>query len=108
VPTRGRDGALRVGKALLLAGAAGLVVVYRWPWRRRPSEALLLQAGGAAAATGGTPLRLGGVDIPLLLPWTVAFVVLTIAGERLELARVVLVSPGRVRVVKFSPQPGCC
>jgi hypothetical protein len=87
---------LHVGKALLVTGGVGLVVVYRWLWLRQPSEALLLQAGGAVAATGGTVLWLGGVDVPVLLPWTVAFVVLTIAGERLELARVVLLSAGRI------------
>ncbi|MFI6674109.1 hypothetical protein [Kribbella sp. NPDC050470] len=35
-------------------------------------------------------LWLGGVAVPVLLPWLVGFVVLTICGERLELARLSL------------------
>jgi len=41
-------------------------------------------------AVGAALLWLGGVPVPRLLPWLVGFVVLTIAGERLELARVAM------------------
>jgi hypothetical protein len=88
---------LRVGKALLVLGAGGLVVIYRRLWGRQPSEALAAQASGAVAAAGAAVLWLGEVDVSLLLPWLVAFVVLTVAGERVELARVVRLSTTRLR-----------
>ena len=79
---------LPAGKALLTAGAAALIGVYAALWRRQRAEAVLVQALGAVAATGAALLWLGGVPVPLLLPWLVGFVVLTIGGERLELARI--------------------
>ncbi|MFC7495674.1 MULTISPECIES: hypothetical protein [unclassified Nocardioides] len=81
---------LRVGQAVLVAGAAALVAVYVPLWRRQADEAVLVQALGAALAAGAAVLWLGGVDVPVLLPWLMAFVVLTIAGERLELARLAM------------------
>ncbi len=41
-------------------------------------------------ALGAAVLWLGGTDVPVLAPWLVGFVVLTIAGERLELARIAM------------------
>jgi hypothetical protein len=79
---------LVAGKWSLVAGAAALVAVYRPLWGRAPAAAVLVQAGGAVLATGGALLWTGGVPVPWLLPWLVGFLVLTIAGERLELARV--------------------
>ncbi len=79
-----------VGKALLVAGAAGLVAVYVPLWRRQRDDAVLVQALGAVVAVGAATLWLGGLAVPVLLPWLVGFVVLTIAGERLELARITM------------------
>lgn len=85
---------VRVGASLLAAGAAGLAAVYVALWRRQRDDAVLVQALGAVLATGGAVLWLGGVPVPRLLPWLAGFVVLTIAGERLELARLQLLGPG--------------
>lgn len=82
-----------VGAVLLLIGSAALVAVYVPLWRRNAQHAVLMQAAGGVLAVGGTALWLGGVDVPWLLPWLVAFLVLTIAGERLELAHVALSDP---------------
>ncbi|WP_324784963.1 hypothetical protein [Streptomyces sp. H51] len=84
---------LRVGKSLLVLGTAVLCVLYLRFWRRQPGPALLAQAAGALAGLGAALLWLGGLDVPRLLPWLAAFLVLTIAGERLELARVALLAP---------------
>lgn len=81
---------LRAGQLLLVAGAAALVAVYVPLWRRQADDAVLVQALGAVLATGAAVLWAGGVAVPTLLPWLVAFVVLTIAGERLELARLAM------------------
>ncbi|MCF4141060.1 hypothetical protein L1856_35955 [Streptomyces sp. Tue 6430] len=66
-------------------------------WHRQPSVALLAQAAGAVTALGAALLWLGGLDVPRTLPWLVAFLVLTIAGERLELARVGALAPSAER-----------
>ncbi|OBI99443.1 hypothetical protein A5660_03365 [Mycobacterium alsense] len=79
-----------LGGALLLAGSAALVAVYVSLWRRSADVAVLVQVAGAVLATGAALLWLGGVPIPDLLPWLSGFLILTIVGERLELARVAM------------------
>ena len=81
---------LTVGRFALLAGAAALVAVYVPLWQRQADDAVLVQALGAVLALGAAVLWLGGVPVADLLPWLVGFVVLTIGGERLELARVAM------------------
>ncbi len=82
------------GGWLMVLGTACLVAVYVPLWRRAPAAAVLVQAGGAVLATGATVLWVGGVPVHALLPWLAGFLVLTIAGERLELARVGNLDPG--------------
>jgi hypothetical protein len=81
---------LPVGKAVSLLGAAALLGIYLPLWRRQRDDAVLVQAFGAVLAVGALTLWLGGVAVAALLPWLVSFVVLTIGGERLELARVAM------------------
>jgi len=70
--------ALLVGAALLFA-AGGIAV-----FRRQPSlETALLLAGALAWVLGNTLARFGAAAAP----WWIAFFVLTIGGERLELSR---------------------
>nr|WP_246298659.1 hypothetical protein [Nocardioides panaciterrulae] len=78
------------GRIALVLGAAALVGVYVPLWRRQRDDAVLVQALGAVLATGAAALWLGGVAMPLLVPWLVGFVVLTIGGKRLELARIAM------------------
>ncbi|MFO7162644.1 MAG: hypothetical protein DIU75_004790 [Mycolicibacterium hassiacum] len=72
----------------LLAGAVLLVAVYVRLWQRNWDTAVLVQAAGAVSATGAALLWAAGLPVPDLLGWLAGFLVLTIAGERLELARV--------------------
>ncbi|TQJ92412.1 hypothetical protein FBY22_3272 [Streptomyces sp. SLBN-31] len=88
---------LLVPRLLLVAGCAALVALYVRFWRRQPSAALIAQAAGAVSGLGAALLWLGGIDVPRMLPWLVAFLVLTIAGERLELARVAVLAPSAER-----------
>jgi hypothetical protein len=81
---------LEAGQATLLLGSAALVGVYVPLWRRQRDDAVLVQAFGAVLGTGALVLWLGGVPVSHLLPWLAGFVVLTISGERLELARVAM------------------
>lgn len=79
-----------VGRALLVLGGVALLGIYAALWRRQESVALALQVFGAAGAVGGALLWWGGAPVATSLPWLVTFLVLTISGERLELARVTL------------------
>lgn len=89
-----------LGRLALTAAAAWLVAVYLVLARRRPGWDIALQIGGALAWYAGGMLWLGGQTVMDLVPWFAAFLVLTIVGERLELARVAfagrLVSGGLV------------
>lgn len=94
---------LPVGAWAMAAGAAAMVAVYVPLWRRQAAVAVLVQAGGAVLATGAALLWLGGVPVPWLLPWLAGFLVLTIVGERLELARVgLLTSRSQLLVASLS------
>ena len=84
---------LAAGQWVMLAGAAALVGVYVPLWSRQQDDAVLVQAIGAVLGVGALTLWLGGVPVSHLLPWLAGFVVLTIAGERLELARIAM-GPG--------------
>lgn len=79
---------LIVGKVLLLLGACWMVLNYFPLWRRQRDDAVLIQTLGAVLAIGASLLWLAGLPISALIPWLIAFIVLTIAGERLELARI--------------------
>lgn len=110
---------IELGRWLLVAGAAGLVALYVPLWRRQRDDAVLVQALGALMAVGAAALWASGVPVPRLIPWLAAFVVLTIGGERLELARLamgpragttmVLLSGGLISAIVASllwPTPG--
>lgn len=87
---------LRLGQVALVAGTAALIGIYLPLWRRQRDDSVLVQAFGAVLATGGALLWLGGMPVARLLPWLAAFIVLTIAGERLELARVIMLASATV------------
>ncbi|WP_207947864.1 hypothetical protein [Occultella glacieicola] len=77
-----------LGRALLVAGMLALGGICVPLWRRRREDAVAIQALGAVAGAGGAILWAAGVGMGQVLPWLTGFVVLTIAGERLELSRV--------------------
>lgn len=79
-----------VSGVLFLAGAAAMLLVYRRLWQRQPADAVVIQAGGAGMALCASLLWLAGVAVPVLLPWLGGFLILTIIGERLELARIAI------------------
>ena len=81
----------QLAEVALLTGAALLVAVYVPLWRRSWDTAVLVQAAGAVLATGAALLWAAGLPVSELLGWLAGFLILTIAGERLELAGVALV-----------------
>lgn len=80
---------LSVGRALLVLGSAATVWVLAALWQRQHDDPTAVQILAACCALGGAVLwwRLEVAD---LLPWLVAYLVLVIAAERVELARLTL------------------
>ena len=77
-----------VGKSAIALGFLSLLASYIVVWRRQPAAATAIQVLGAVAALATVLLWLGGVPVRELIPGMVVFLVLTIAGERLELGRI--------------------
>ncbi len=84
----GAAGFTRPGQLLLTAAAGWFLAVYLVLLARRPCPEVVVQMSGAIAWYVGGLLWLRGLPIADLVPWLTAFLVLTIAGERLELAHV--------------------
>jgi hypothetical protein len=78
-----------VGQALIVAAGVVLVGVFVAVHRIQASLHNVVLASGAACWVVAGVLWLDGWDVPLFVPWLVGFLVLTIAGERLELSRLV-------------------
>ncbi|MCC7269818.1 MAG: hypothetical protein IT468_03765 [Rhodocyclaceae bacterium] len=77
---------LALGSAVLLAGSVSVFL------RQRALFTFTLAAGAASWLTGNL-LWLGGFSVYEVAPWWAGFLVLTIAGERLELSRFLPPSP---------------
>ncbi|MBC7549900.1 MAG: hypothetical protein H7269_03185 [Cellulomonas sp.] len=86
-----------VGRLLLCAASIVLVVVYVVVHRIQPALHLRVMAAGAGCWYVATVLWLAGWSLPRLVPWIAGFLVLTILGERLELARVALLTRSSIR-----------
>lgn len=85
--------------ALLAALAASVMAaVFVLLYRLQPTAHFIVMTLSALAWIGGNVLWLAGAPIFSLVPWWVTFLVLMIAGERLELSRV-RQPPPRVRVL---------
>ena len=84
---------LVAAKGVLVAGSAAFMLVYIPLWRRQYDAAILTQLIGAALALAATIIWLGQSDFARVLPWIIGFIVLTIAAERVELARITM-GPG--------------
>ena len=86
-----------IGRTFIVLGAIGLLLIYRAIWRRQAMTATAIQFLGGVNLLVAALLWLAAVPVAHLMPAFSAFVVLTIAGERLELARLSLRGshPGR-------------
>jgi hypothetical protein len=97
VPSAGGIGALwlisglppSTGQVLIGLAGFGLVAMFAELHRIQPSWHNAVQAAGAGCWCVAGVLWLAGRDLPGLVPWLAGFLVLTIAGERLELSRMV-------------------
>ena len=86
-------GALAAGIALLLAASALLLAASIDVWRRQRALFTFTLALGAACWAAGNALWLAGGTVQGSVPWWLGFLILTIAGERLELSRFLPPSP---------------
>jgi hypothetical protein len=105
---------------LITAGSLVIVAIFVVAWRRHASLFIATMTLGALAWTVGNVQWLGGAPIFRVVFWWLAFLVLTIAGERLELNRLLRPSPivraefvlavavvlGGVAATTWWPEPG--
>lgn len=76
-----------VAAALWTASMAMLFAIYIAIWRRQPSGYILIQLIASMLGVAGILLWAGRIDAAVLAPSWLMFLVLTIVGERAELAR---------------------
>ncbi|MBA5870173.1 MAG: hypothetical protein GDA68_09275 [Nitrospira sp. CR2.1] len=87
-------GPLAAAQLSMLGGSVGLVAIFAAIIRRHPALYTFTMGGGAIVWALGNLLWCLGWPIFLVVFWWVAFLVVTIAGERLELARLQQVTLG--------------
>lgn len=81
-----------VGASLMAVGSLALAVVFAVIIRRQPGLPEITMGVGALAWLVGNSLWLSGWPIFRVVGWWAGFLVLTIAGERLELSRFLPIS----------------
>lgn len=90
---------LVVAKIVLALGAASFTALYVPLWRRQFDHTLLTQLLAAGLATAGAVLWIGQGSMSRIIPWLVGFLVLTIAAERVELARITMGPKAGIRLL---------
>jgi hypothetical protein len=83
---------LPAGLWLVTLSSLGLVAIFVLILGRHLTLYTATMALGAVAWLAGNGLWLWGRPVPMVVPWWVAFLLLTIAGERLELSRITRLS----------------
>lgn len=87
-------GPLVAAQLLMVGGSAGLVLIFLAIIRRHPALYTFAMGGGAILWLLGNLLWFLGRPVFLVVFWWAAFLLITIAGERLELARLQKVTRG--------------
>jgi hypothetical protein len=78
---------LQISASLAVLASIILIAVFVTLYRQYPSEHFIIMALSALAWLGGNALWFGGAAVFAFVPWWVGYLVLMIAGERLELSR---------------------
>ena len=91
-------GSASIAAGFFLAGSLVLLAASVDVWRRQTALFTFTLAVGAACWSVGNALWLAGWTVHELVPWWLAFLILTIAGERLELSRFLPPSPVATRL----------
>lgn len=87
-----------LGAVLLTLGSLGAVAILGVMVKREPHIHTIIMALGALAWLVGNLLWMFGLPIFQVVFWWMAFLVLTIGGERLELSRVLRPTPNAIRI----------
>ncbi len=90
---------LVVAKIVLAAGAASFLLLYIPLWQRQYDAALLTQLLAAGLALTGAVIWIGQNEMTRIIPWLIGFLVLTIAAERVELARITMGPQAGIRLL---------
>jgi hypothetical protein len=77
-----------VGKSMIALGFLALLCVYVVIRHRSPAAAIDIQILGAVSGLAAVILWLSNAQVSAIVPGMAVFLILTIAGERLELARI--------------------
>ncbi len=83
------EGSFELAALLLVVGGLVLVGLFGAAYRIQPEAHIVLMAVGAGSWVLAAASWMAGNPAPSLVPWLAAFLILTIAGERLELARII-------------------
>ena len=89
------------GPMLITAGSVHLLFVFAAIARIHAAPYTAVMAGGALLWAIGNALWLSGRPVPFVVFWWAGFLVMTIAGERLELGRVLPTAP-RIRLLLYA------
>jgi len=89
------------GAVLLTLGSLGTLAILGVMVRREPHIHTITMLVGALAWVVGNFLWLLGMPVFQIVFWWIAFLVLTIGGERLELSRVLRPTPNQTRLFGF-------
>jgi hypothetical protein len=87
-----------LGAVLLTLGSVGTLAILGVMVRREPHIHTITMALGALAWVVGNFLWMQGMPIFQIVFWWMAFLTLTIGGERLELSRVLHPTPNQIRL----------
>lgn len=85
------------GWSLLCLASVVFLLIYAVVLRIAPALHVAVMAAGGLCWYLATVLWLGAWDVSRLVPWLAGFLIFTILGERLELARVALLTKASVR-----------
>lgn len=87
-----------IGPMLITMGSLGLVAIFGVVLSIQAVPFAGVMASGVGAWAVGNGLWLSGWPVHALVPWWIGFLVLTIAGERLELSRMLFHAPWTKRL----------
>jgi hypothetical protein len=90
------------GRGLITLASLGLVVVFAYSLRIRSSVDVVTMTLGSVLWLIGNLLWLANQPIPYAAPWWAGFLIMTIAGERLELSRVLMLKPASRTIFKIA------
>jgi len=87
-----------LGPLLITLGSVGLAAIFVVIVRRHAANYTIIMGMGAVAWLAGNLLWLSGWLVAQIVLWWAAFLILTIAGERLELGRIQRLPPQAGRI----------